>query len=156
MEQELMLEKTLQEMQRSQKRQEKMRWIQIGLIAAVLLLFISIFLFVVHTANRLTGAIDHVESSLVGAADNINEIAMELQEIDFVQLEDTIESFAQSGSDAVASIEAGMNGLDTVLSGAEEALSKLNDIDIDALNEGITQLNQVLKPISDFFGVFKK
>lgn len=156
MEQNLSLEQTLAQLNQGQKRQEKLRLIQIALIGFVAILFVVVLILVANVAAKATETLEHVEGSLVSAADNINEIALELQEVDFASLETTIESFAVSGSNAVTAIEEGMEGLDAVLSGAEEALSKLNGIDIEALNAGIEQLNKVLKPLSDFFGVFQR
>lgn len=38
----------------------------------------------------------------------------------------------------------------------ENAMEKLNKIDFDTLNNAIVELENVIKPISDFFGVFRR
>ena len=46
------------------------------------------------------------------------------------------------------------NKAESSLEGAGEAVKKLEEIDIDKLNEAIDNLNKTVKPLADFFSKF--
>ena len=75
-------------------------------------------------------------------------------------------STIQTAKTTMASLNITIGKMDTALDaiteiaqnssqGMEEALENINSIDIDTLNDAIYDLNEVVKPMADFFGKFK-
>ena len=57
---------------------------------------------------------------------------------------------------ALESVEDLADDAETAITSAETALETIGDIDIETLNEAITDLSDVVEPMSEFFGIFKK
>ena len=57
---------------------------------------------------------------------------------------------------ALASVEDLADDAETAITSAETALGKVSEIDIETLNEAITDLSDVVETMSEFFGMFKK
>lgn len=57
---------------------------------------------------------------------------------------------------ALQSVEVLADDAGTAVTSAETALQKINEIDIDTLNDAIKDLSDVVQPMADFFSVFKK
>lgn len=57
---------------------------------------------------------------------------------------------------ALESVEDLADDAETAITSAETALEKVGEIDIETLNEAITDLSDVVEPMSEFFGMFKK
>ncbi len=57
---------------------------------------------------------------------------------------------------ALESVEDLADDAETAITSAETALETIGDIDIETLNEAITDLSDVVEPMSEFFGMFKK
>ena len=59
---------------------------------------------------------------------------------------------------AAVDFESMIEGVNTLVAtgqiGLEETVSKLNDIDFEALNKAINNLSQVVEPLAKFFKVF--
>lgn len=55
---------------------------------------------------------------------------------------------------ALAEVETLATEAGTAMDGMEQALEKINGIDIESLNQAITDLGEVVKPMADFFGRF--
>jgi hypothetical protein len=59
---------------------------------------------------------------------------------------------------AAVDFESMIEGVNTLVAtgqiGLEETVSKLNDIDFEALNKAISNLSQVVEPLAKFFKVF--
>ena len=47
-------------------------------------------------------------------------------------------------------------GAETAITSAQTALEKVSEIDIDTLNQAITDLSDVVEPMSEFFGMFRR
>ena len=60
---------------------------------------------------------------------------------------------------AAVDFESMIEGVNTLVAtgqiGLEETVSKLNDIDFEALNKAISNLSQVVEPLAKFFKVFR-
>ena len=60
---------------------------------------------------------------------------------------------------AAVDFESMIGGVNTLVAtgqiGLEETVSKLNDIDFEALNKAISNLSQVVEPMAKFFKVFR-
>ena len=57
---------------------------------------------------------------------------------------------------ALESVEDLADDAETAITSAETALEKVGEIDIETLNEAITDLSDVVEPMSEFFGMFNK
>lgn len=57
---------------------------------------------------------------------------------------------------ALVSVEDLADDAETAITSAETALEKVSEIDIETLNEAITDLSDVVEPMAEFFGMFKK
>lgn len=57
---------------------------------------------------------------------------------------------------ALQSVEVLADDAGAAVTSAETALQKINEIDIDTLNDAIKDLSDVVQPMADFFSVFKK
>ena len=75
--------------------------------------------------------------------------------IDFGALEKSYATLAQSATEMIGTIKESTSGLKDIMDNAEIAMEKLSAIDIEALNDGIRELNSILKPMSQFFGLFR-
>lgn len=56
---------------------------------------------------------------------------------------------------ALSQVETLATEAGTAMDGMEQALENINTIDIETLNQAITDLGEVVKPMADFFGKFK-
>ncbi len=64
-------------------------------------------------------------------------------------------------NDAISQLETAIDAVDSLsgqaenaMAGMDDALQKLNSIDIDTLNGAITDLSDVVEPMAKFFNVF--
>lgn len=96
----------------------------------LMLVFVAAVLALVPTAfstlNSAKTALDHMDEAIT-------------------EMETALESLEDLADDA-----------GTAITSAETALEKVNEIDIETLNEAITDLSDVVEPMSEFFGMFKK
>lgn len=62
-------------------------------------------------------------------------------------------------NDAIGQMEGTLDSIEALVttsgSGMEEAIGKLNAIDIETLNDAIKDLSDVVQPMADFFGRFR-
>ena len=56
---------------------------------------------------------------------------------------------------ALTEVETLASEAGTAMEGMEQALENINGIDIQSLNQAITDLGDVVEPMADFFGRFK-
>lgn len=56
---------------------------------------------------------------------------------------------------ALSEVETLADGAGVAMEGMEKALENINGIDIETLNEAITDLSEVVEPMANFFGKFK-
>lgn len=56
---------------------------------------------------------------------------------------------------ALSEVETLATEAGTAMDGMEQALENINAIDIESLNQAITDLGEVVKPMADFFGKFR-
>ena len=56
---------------------------------------------------------------------------------------------------ALAEVDTLATEAGTAMDGMEKALENINGIDIETLNQAITDLGEVVEPMADFFGRFK-
>lgn len=73
------------------------------------------------------------------------QVALTHVDVAVVEMETALQSVEVLADDAGAAVTS-----------AETALQKINEIDIDTLNDAIKDLSDVVQPMADFFSVFKK
>ena len=56
---------------------------------------------------------------------------------------------------ALSEVETLATQAGTAMDGMEKALENINGIDIETLNQAITDLGEVVQPMADFFGRFR-
>ena len=89
--------------------------------------------------NAVAGVFDNMLDDIDLVLDNLQKTTDELAATDFVGMMDDV-------SDLVDNTETTL----------EEAMDKINSIDIDTLNSSIKGLNDVVKPLSSMFGLGRK
>ena len=137
--------------EQTQLRYTRLRfWLTLAGVVLGLIALIAMFVGM----NYLKGQIESVTAAVTETSQKVNEVADQLNAIDFAALEQAIHELATSATDLIRSLETGLSGLKSVMDNAEAAMKNLSGVDIDGLNKGIEQLNAVLKPLSDFFSVF--
>lgn len=95
-----------------------------------------------QTAEELEDAVEKAETALI----SINLLAENLNEVDYAQMAANVEALTETGTKG---LEEAFGKLETTMNGAEEALQKLNALDIEGLNKGIEQLNNITTRIQN-------
>lgn len=126
-------EKLVEMMEEIKKQNSKTLFYQ--RVEAILLLIFIIAVAIITPS--LIKTLDIAQETL----GNTNEVVLHADDA-ISQLEDTVTSVQELVSDSGE--------------GMEDALDKMNSIDIDTLNNAIGDLSEVVKPLADFFGKFKK
>ena len=119
------------------KRSNKIRNVFTAFAAlACLGMFITVFIFTSNVGPKINTALDDINT--------VTE-SLDAKKVSVI-LEDT-GKFAKSAAEVA-------NKAESSLEGAGEAVKKLEEIDIDKLNEAIDNLNKTVKPLADFFSKF--
>lgn len=148
------MQKTIEELRTFEKKNLLINRIKLGITAFLAVLCIVIAVVLIKNVSRISKNIDDLSAVVTEAGENINEVATDLQKIDFVALGDSAKTFADVGTETTQQIKDATSGLDTILSDAEQALQSISSINIDQLNADIKALHDVLEPLSNFFKVF--
>lgn len=102
-----------------------------------LVLTALVLLFVAGVLPKMTKALEQASGTLKQASTALTMAEDALDELGAVA--DNVNSLVDSSSLAV-----------------EQAMEKVNQMDIESLNEAISDLNDVVAPLAEFFGKFKK
>ncbi len=113
-----------------------------GMLVAVLLLGGQAVSRLEQTAEELEDAVEKAETALI----SINLLAENLNEVDYAQMAANVEALTETGTKG---LEEAFGKLEATMNGAEEALQKLNALDIEGLNKGIEQLNNITTRIQN-------
>lgn len=146
--------KSIEELKTYEKKNLRINRIKLicAFIAAALCVVIAIVL--IGSAGRITENIDSISATMTEAGNNINLVAEDLQKIDFELLGNSVQSFADTGTETISQIKEATTGLDTILDEAEGAIQNISSINIDQLNQSIKELHDVLEPLANFFNIF--
>ena len=104
--------------------------------------------------RRITREVKSVSDVLTETGANIDEVAKDLNEIDFEALSASVKTFADVGTETIEQIKTSTQGLDTVLEEVRTAVENLSSININELNNGIRKLNDVLEPLAQALSIF--
>ena len=132
MEQDKMLE-LLEELKRNSQKKLMYQRISTVLILVFVLAVLALVPTAFSTLNSAKIALDHMDTA-------ITEMETAL---------DSVEDLADDAGTAITNAE-------TAITSAQTALEKIGEIDIETLNQAIKDLSDVVEPMSDFFGMFKR
>ncbi len=116
----------LEDMKKSSQKNLMYQRISTILILVFVLAVLALVPTAFSTLNSAKTALDHMDEAIT-------------------EMETALESVEDLADDA-----------ETAITSAETALETIGDIDIETLNEAITDLSDVVEPMSEFFGMFKK
>ena len=132
MEQDKMLE-LLEELKKN--GQKKLMYQRISTV--FILLFVLAVLALVPTAfstlNSAKTALDHMDKAITEMETALN----------------SVEDLADDAETAITNAE-------TAITSAQTSLEKIGEIDIETLNQAIKDLSDVVEPMSEFFGMFRR
>lgn len=130
----------------------QLRWTIALTVVGVLILaaLVTSVIFIVPAASSVREAAESAAASigtleelsdvdLASVAKDLESVAAELSEIDWKKLAEDIDKTATDAQ-----------------TGMESAMVAIESIDIETLNDAIDDLHTIIKPLADFFGVFKK
>ena len=131
---------TNQEMLKLMKRQAAYARIQcfFSILAAVCIGVLLIALFCVWPQmQQLAGEVHTVAVHAETVLDNLETVTEELAKADLAEMVNDVDTLVASSQ-----------------TGVEQALEKIDAIDIDALNKAIKNLADVVEPLARFFNTF--
>ncbi|MGN0373257.1 MAG: hypothetical protein ACI4F3_10630 [Enterocloster sp.] len=125
----------LKELERSNAGQEKYarkqyRMSQITALCSILVLCVVLF-----AAYRIVPKVNTTLESIQISVNNIQQISQDLSEADLSGMIDDVDNLVQTSETSI-----------------QEAVEKLNSIDIESLNDAIRDLSNIVKPLSRLFG----
>jgi septal ring factor EnvC (AmiA/AmiB activator) len=132
MEQDKMLE-LLEELKRNSQKKLMYQRISTVLILVFVLAVLALVPTAFSTLNSAKIALDHMDTAIT-------------------EMETTLDSVEDLADDAGTAI----TNAETAITSAQTALEKIGEIDIETLNQAIKDLSDVVEPMSDFFGMFKR
>ena len=83
--------------------------------------------------------VETLYDAVLKTTENLSDVSEDLAEIDFATMTEDVSRL--------------VNDAETSLT---ETMEKVNSLDIDSLNKSIEELHQILEPISNFFGGFRR
>ncbi len=128
----------LEHIESSNAAQEKylrkqLRMSRISAISSVLILVVVIAIVIILLPQ------------VIKTFDNVNQIMADLNVV--------------TSELASADFDKMLSGVDNLITtsgtGIEQAIAKINEIDIDSLNSAIQNLNDSVEPFANFFGIFR-
>lgn len=146
------LQELLQRLDRSNRKQAWFAGLQVlfSLIAAVCC--VAALLTVVSFLPKLEATVEQVDAVLA----NVEQVSDELAKADVAGVMANLEEVSTQMAEAdLAGLVDNVNALvDTSQTGIEDALNKLNAIDLETLNQAIQDLADVVQPIAKLFNRF--
>lgn len=99
----------------------------------------------------------------VSVGSEANKALAIVQQIDTETLMADVDNFTQIADETFTSVgdavsvleELDIDTLNSAIAGLETGVQKLNDIDVDALNEAIQNLNDSVEPFANFFNRYR-
>ena len=134
------LREILEKLDKSNRQQLRYAKLQSALLVLTALCFLVLVVLVARLAPQLQSFATEAHGLLAQAETvlaNLEQVSGELTEVEFVKMIDDVDAL-------VTSSQAGL----------EEALEKVNSIDLETLNEAIDGLSKVVEPLAKLFNVF--
>ena len=150
----VMQEDTLKELLQYEKKNLRINRIKLVCAAACVVTCIVVALILGINVGKIAKQVEEVSAVLSETGENIDKVALDLEEVDFEALGKSVQAFAEVGTETIEQIKASTEGLDEIMAQVKIAVENLSDINIDELNTGIKTLNDVLEPLARFFNIF--
>ena len=147
------LMQTVEELRTLEKKNLRINRLKLLFLLATLIVCIVAALFVYANIASTVRRIDEMSESLTEAGKNINAVAKDLEKFDFDKLSASLQSIVDTSESTVGEVYQAAQGLSVLLEDADVAMNHINAVDIEKLNDGIRQLNDILEPIASFFRV---
>ena len=120
------------------RREEKIRYIKYGIIAAVLILIVILLLVylppIVRTFDKIDGAVDMLQNEIDNIKGSFDEAMGKLSEFE-----------------AMADEFSSLGDLKEKFAALEELGDRLGEVDFEAFNEVITKLNNLVNKVPWLF-----
>ena len=146
---------TLKELHAYEKKNLRVNRIRLVVSAVCLLLAIVTAVFVFVRVGTLTDNLNNASGVITATAEKINNLADELEKLNIAELSRSLGNIVRISEETITEIQKASGGLDALVKDADEAMQHINSVDFENLNNGIQRLNDILKPVADFFNIFK-
>lgn len=134
------MQEMMEKLEKSSRQQVRYAKIQclFSVIAAVCCgaILLAVLTFVPQV-QQIAAQVQDLASQAQAVMSNLESVTNELAEVDLTGMVDGVEALVSSSQDGVS-----------------QALDKINNLDIESLNDAITDLSAVVKPLAEFFGKF--
>ena len=112
------------------------------LILALLISLVVIWMRAYPVLTDLAAQADALMTEVQVVVADLDAVAKSLQEVDFGMLADNVDVMVRETGEAVTGAMEQM----------DEALQTIKNLDIQALNDGISKFNSVVEPLARLFG----
>lgn len=150
MEETKQLQELLLRLEQSSQKREWYAKLQCLFSIVTAFVFAAMLIIVLCYIPKLNGIIDQADTILYHA----EQVSRQLAEADIegvmTDLKDVTEQMAQTDLSGIARDVGSL--VQTTQASVEDAMSKLNSMDLETLNQAISDLASVMKPLSNFFG----
>ncbi len=136
-------------LKKSERKRLILSWVSVALLSVLTVAIVASCIIVVPVAV----SVGREANKALAIVQQIDTEALMRDVDDFTQLAD--ETFTSVG-DAVSVLEElDIDTLNSAIAELESGVQKLNDIDVDALNEAIQNLNDSVEPFANFFNRYR-
>lgn len=149
------LQNSIEELKQLERKNLRLNRIKLICLALTTAACVLICVMLLVNIGSITKNINELSAVMTEAGSNINTVAQDLQKIDFELLGNSVQAFADSGTETIQQIKDATAGLETILGEAQTALKNISGINIKQLNESIQELHDVLQPLANFFQIFQ-
>ncbi len=148
------LQETLDELKRMETKNLRMNRIKMVCVLVVAIVFLVVGTFVLINVQRVVRETESVAETVKEATVNINSVAKELNEIDYAELGKKLQSIVGMAEESMKVVSSSAGNLDQLITDSKTTMERLKSLDIEGLNAGIKRMNDVLKPLAEFFNIF--
>ena len=152
------IDRKLEELRKYEKKNYRVNRIRMLCSILILLLCITagVYLYrngkdIMQKADKIAGTVSTVGSHFDKVAGDFEDVAEDLKKVEFEKLGKSLQEIADISQDTVETANKAVGGLDNIVGTTETVLNNLNGLKIDALNDGIRELNEVLEDVKKFF-----
>ena len=145
------MNQTMEELRKYEKKNYRLNRFRALCSALALLLCLGIAAYLYINGNTLMKKADEITTTVSDTGAHVKQVAEDLEKVEFEELGKSLQEIADISKDTVQQANNAAGGLNKIVETADAALENLSNLKIDALNEGITELNTVLGNIKTFF-----
>ena len=134
------MQKWMEQMERSNRQQVRYARLQCFFSFAAALCCAALLFAVIRVlpqVQQITGQVQDLAVQAETVLTNLETVTNELAAVDLGSMVTNVDSLVSSSQE-----------------GVEQALGKINSLDIDSLNQAIADLSEVVEPLAKFFKAF--